>query len=69
MSIFLQDGFYKVDHDYVVNSAKTAKDAGCKHFHLVSSQGADGKSSFLYMKTKVIRTTCIFIRKKQFSGL
>ncbi|KAG4066729.1 hypothetical protein HA402_012796 [Bradysia odoriphaga] len=27
-------GFYRVDHDYVVESAKLAKEGGCKHFHL-----------------------------------
>lgn len=47
-----KDGFYKVDHDYVVNSAKIAKSEGCQHFHLVSSQGANKDSSFLYPKTK-----------------
>ena len=29
------DGFIKVDHDYVVDSAKLAKAGGCKHFNLV----------------------------------
>lgn len=46
------EGFYRVDHDYVVESAKLAKDGGVKHFHLVSSGGANKNSSFLYMKTK-----------------
>jgi oxidoreductase len=32
------DGFVKVDHDYVVNAAKLAKEGGCKHFLLCSSQ-------------------------------
>ena len=45
-------GFYKVDHDYVMNTAKVAKNAGCKHFSLCSSQGANKNSWFLYMKTK-----------------
>lgn len=45
-------GFYRVDHDYVVESAKLAKEGGCKHFHLVSSGGANKNSLFLYMKTK-----------------
>jgi len=45
-------GFYKVDHDYVVNSAKMAKVGGTKHFHLVSSVGANKNSYFLYPKTK-----------------
>ncbi|CAI5443181.1 unnamed protein product [Caenorhabditis angaria] len=46
------DGFYKVDHDYVVNTAKLAKKHGVKQFILVSSGGANANSPFLYMKTK-----------------
>ncbi len=45
-------GFYRVDHDYVVETAKLTKEGGCRHFHLVSSGGANKNSSFLYMKTK-----------------
>lgn len=46
------DGFYRVDHDYVVQTAKLAKDGGCKHLHLVSSAGANKNAYFLYPKTK-----------------
>ncbi|CAB3411348.1 unnamed protein product [Caenorhabditis bovis] len=46
------DGFYKVDHDYVLNSAKLAKDNGVKSFVLISSVGANENSMFLYPKTK-----------------
>ncbi|KAJ6647791.1 Oxidoreductase HTATIP2, partial [Pseudolycoriella hygida] len=46
------DGFYRVDHDYVVESAKLTKEGGCQHFHLVSSGGANKNSFFLYPKTK-----------------
>ncbi|CAG0881436.1 unnamed protein product [Darwinula stevensoni] len=46
------DGFFKVDHDYVLNSAKLAKAGGCEHFLLVSSWGANSKSTFLYPRTK-----------------
>ena len=46
------DGFYKVDHDYVMNTAKLAKEGGCQHYSLCSSQGADKNSWFLYTKTK-----------------
>ncbi|EGT57174.1 hypothetical protein CAEBREN_16132 [Caenorhabditis brenneri] len=46
------DGFYKVDHDYVMSAAKLAKENGVKQFVLVSSGGADETSRFLYMKTK-----------------
>ncbi len=46
------EGFRKVDFDYIVNSAKMAHKNGCKHFHLVSSAGADKNSYLLYTKTK-----------------
>lgn len=46
------EGFYRVDHDYVVETAKLAKQGGCQHFHLVSSGGANKNSYFLYPKTK-----------------
>eukprot|EP01137_Pigoraptor_chileana_P034044 Opistho-2@25974 len=44
--------FVRVDHDYVVNAAKIAKEEGTRHFGLVSSSGADPKSWFLYLNTK-----------------
>lgn len=46
------DGYYKVDHDYVVNSAKIAQEGGCEEMHLISSFGAHKDSFFLYNKTK-----------------
>jgi len=46
------EGFIKVDHDYVVESAKLAHQGGTKQFHLVTSQGSDKDSMFLYPKTK-----------------
>lgn len=53
MLFFLkQDGFRKVDYDYVVGSAQMAKKNGVKQFHLISSAGADKNSYFLYPKTK-----------------
>ncbi len=42
-----------MDHDYIMNTAKLAHRGGCKHFHIVSSVGANAKSSFLYTKVKV----------------
>lgn len=45
-------GFVKVDHDYVVDAAKLAKEGGCKEFHLVTSSNANKNSWFLYPKTK-----------------
>ncbi|KAJ1664066.1 Oxidoreductase htatip2 [Coemansia sp. RSA 1813] len=46
------DGFYKVDHDYVVDSAKACKQANVEHYSICSSSGANKNSMFLYMKTK-----------------
>jgi len=48
-----QAGFYRVDHDYVVNFARLAKNSGCSQFHVISSVGANKDSFFLYQKTKV----------------
>ncbi|KAK7066550.1 hypothetical protein SK128_007392 [Halocaridina rubra] len=45
-------GFVRVDRDYVSHAAKLLKEAGCSQFHLVSSQGANKGSMFLYIKTK-----------------
>jgi oxidoreductase len=46
------DGFRKVDHDYVVDSAKVAKKMGVKQFHLISSTGANKNSLLLYPQVK-----------------
>ncbi|XP_057371983.1 oxidoreductase HTATIP2-like [Daphnia carinata] len=45
-------GFVKVDRDYVVQSAQLAKQAGCKQFHLLTAQGSNKNSWFLYPRTK-----------------
>lgn len=45
-------GFYKVDHDYVLNIAKWAKEKGVERVCLISSIGANPKSSSFYLKTK-----------------
>ena len=47
-----KEGFRRVDFDYTLSAAQLAKKQGCKHFHLVSSMGANKKSSNLYQKTK-----------------
>ena len=44
--------FYKVDHDYIVDTAKAGFKNGIKKFALVSSMGADKKSRIFYNKTK-----------------
>ncbi|XP_007954081.2 oxidoreductase HTATIP2 [Orycteropus afer afer] len=46
------DGFVRVDRDYVLKSAELAKAGGCKHFNLLSSQGADKSSNILYLQVK-----------------
>ncbi|KAJ8416213.1 hypothetical protein AAFF_G00382350 [Aldrovandia affinis] len=46
------EGFIRVDHDYVLNSARLAKAGGCSHFNLESSKGADKASGFLYLRVK-----------------
>uniref|UniRef100_A0A914DT94 Protein HTATIP2 n=1 Tax=Acrobeloides nanus TaxID=290746 RepID=A0A914DT94_9BILA len=47
-----KDGFFKVDHDYVLNVAKVAKESGCEQFHLVTSNDANKNSFIFYLKTK-----------------
>ena len=44
--------FYKVDHDYVINTAKAGFLNGAKKFALVSSMGANKASAIFYNKTK-----------------
>uniref|UniRef100_A0A914VMS7 Protein HTATIP2 n=1 Tax=Plectus sambesii TaxID=2011161 RepID=A0A914VMS7_9BILA len=45
-------GVQRVDHDYVVNSAKIAKKMGCSHFCLVSATGSDVNSWFEISRIK-----------------
>lgn len=47
-----QEAFYHVDHDLVLAFAENAKSAGAKRFVLVSSVGADSKSSNFYLRVK-----------------
>ena len=44
--------YYKVDFDIPVNSAKFCEETGCPAFLIVSSVGADSKSSNFYLKLK-----------------
>lgn len=48
-----QDGFIRVDRDYVAQAAELARAGGCKHFVLQSSRGANAQSRFLYLRVKV----------------
>lgn len=47
-----KEAFYHVDHDLVLAFAKAAKAQGAEKFVLVSSLGADAKSSNYYIKVK-----------------
>ncbi|KAJ2807152.1 Oxidoreductase htatip2 [Coemansia guatemalensis] len=47
-----KEGFYKVDHDYILNATKACKAAEIEHYSICSSAGADKNSMFLYTKTK-----------------
>lgn len=47
-----QDAFYKVDHDYVVATAKLGKRAGATRIALVSSIGAGGAAGNFYLRVK-----------------
>lgn len=47
-----QEAFRRVDFTYVAESAKTARQQGAKQFLLVSSLGADARSSVFYSRVK-----------------
>jgi len=46
------EAFRKVDFDYVVESARLLKAGGTKHYNLMTSQGSNPDSWFLYPQTK-----------------
>ena len=54
--MWIQAGYYRVDHDYIINSARLAKQGGCSQFHLVSSMGANEDSILLAVRVKVCRS-------------
>lgn len=47
-----QEAFRRVDHDYVVRSARLASGRGARHFLLVSALGADAESRIFYNRVK-----------------
>jgi len=47
-----EQDYRRIDHDYPVKLAQLAQQNGIKQYHLVSSLGADTKSSFFYTKLK-----------------
>ena len=46
------EAFRKVDHDYPLQIAQHARQAGAQRFALCSSTGADATSRFTYLRTK-----------------
>jgi uncharacterized protein YbjT (DUF2867 family) len=44
--------FFKVDHDYVVNSARLARQHRVRSFAVVTAVGANARSSFFYPRVK-----------------
>ena len=46
------EAFRRVDYDYVLESAKQLREAGVPHLTLMTSQGSNKDSSFLYPRTK-----------------
>jgi uncharacterized protein YbjT (DUF2867 family) len=44
--------FRRVDHDFVLNSARFAKKCGARQFSMVSALGANPESSTFYNRTK-----------------
>lgn len=47
-----REAFRRVDHDYVVNMAQLASEAGASRFLMISAVGADSKSMFFYSRVK-----------------
>jgi len=47
-----QDAFRRVDFDYPLSVARTARAAGARHFLLVSAAGADAHSKVFYNRVK-----------------
>lgn len=47
-----QDAFRRVDHDYVVGSARVAAGAGARRYLLVTAAGADAGSRIFYNRVK-----------------
>ncbi len=46
------EAFRRVDFDYVLAAARAGRASGARNFYLVSSQGADASSPFLYPRVK-----------------
>jgi uncharacterized protein YbjT (DUF2867 family) len=47
-----QEAFRRVDHDYVLAFGRLAREAGVRHFLLVSASGADAHARIFYNRVK-----------------
>lgn len=47
-----KEAFRKVDHDYVLNFAKTVKSLGCNNFNVVTAMGTNSGSLIFYNQVK-----------------
>ncbi len=47
-----KEQYYRITHDYVINTAKMALSGGCKQFHFISGQSTSKDSYFSWARTK-----------------
>lgn len=47
-----KETYYRITHDYVINTAKLAHAGGCKQFHFISGQSTSKDSYFYWARTK-----------------
>lgn len=64
-----QEAFRRVDHDYVVNSARVAAGAGARGYLLVTAAGADSRSRFFYFYNRVKGDAEAGVRAQPFEGV
>jgi oxidoreductase len=46
------EAYYRITHDYVVDTAKKALEGGCRHYHFISGQSTSKTSWFYWARTK-----------------
>ncbi|KAG4065518.1 hypothetical protein HA402_013288 [Bradysia odoriphaga] len=47
-----KEQYYRITHDYVINSAKLAHSGGCKQFHFISGKSTSKDSWYSWARTK-----------------
>lgn len=47
-----KEQYYRITHDYVVNTARLAHSGGCKQFHFISGRSTSKNSYFSWARTK-----------------